>query len=199
MGYRRPGEGGRGALGRDSRRRSRRPTDVGPGAGGDVQRAGSMGVVEDATVVDLFAGIGRARHRGAVAGRGARAPSSTSHGAAIDAVEGQPRPHRAGGARAAVVRGDAIAWATGAPHVDLALLDPPYRYDADDWRELLVAARRRRRRRRVGSVRRPAAALGGRARSPLRDDLRPGRPVLVARRPPRTTVTSIAIPPERHS
>jgi 16S rRNA (guanine966-N2)-methyltransferase len=95
----------------------------------------SMGVVEDATVVDLFAGTGalgiEALSRGA-----ASCTFVDQHGAAVDAVKANlDRTGLAEHGR--VVRGDAITWVTGAPHVDLALLDPPYRYDADDWRELL--------------------------------------------------------------
>jgi 16S rRNA (guanine966-N2)-methyltransferase len=97
---------------------------------------GSLGVVEDATVVDLFAGTGalgiEALSRGA-----ASCTFVEHHGAAVEAIRTN-LDHTGLSDRATVVRTDASSWVTGARHVDLALLDPPYRYDSDEWLELLA-------------------------------------------------------------
>ena len=96
---------------------------------------GSLGVVEGATVLDLFAGSG------------AMGIEALSRGAASATfVDNAPRAVAAVRAnlevtgladRATVVRADAAAWLAGAGRVDLAVLDPPYATDDAAWAELL--------------------------------------------------------------
>jgi 16S rRNA (guanine966-N2)-methyltransferase len=96
---------------------------------------GSMGVIEGATVLDLFAGSGalgiEALSRGA-----ARATFVDRSKEAVEAVKANLE--RTGlEPRSKVVRGDATSVLSGwtGPLVDLALLDPPYDHVA--WDELL--------------------------------------------------------------
>ena len=95
---------------------------------------GSLGVIEDAQVLDLFAGSG------------ALGIEALSRGAAhVTFVDSSPKALAAvrlnldacGEADAAtVVRADAIVFAERREsHYDLALLDPPYGFD--DWRRLV--------------------------------------------------------------
>ncbi len=97
---------------------------------------GSMDALHGARVLDLFAGSGalgiEALSRGA-----AHATFVDSSRASLDAVRANLATCGVED-RATVVRAEALAWArsqTGA--FDLALLDPPYDYDA--WPELLDA------------------------------------------------------------
>lgn len=97
---------------------------------------GSLGVVEGARVVDLFAGSG------------ALGLEALSRGAAHAVfVERDPRTvplirsnldALGFGDRAEVVTGDALGWLRGASTADVVLCDPPYAFDR--WDELLAAA-----------------------------------------------------------
>lgn len=101
---------------------------------------GSLGAVEGATVLDLFAGSGalgiEALSRGAASATFVdRAP------VALDAVR-RNLAHTRTADRGRVVRSDAIAHLATATGVeptapDLVLCDPPYAYD--DWDALLAA------------------------------------------------------------
>jgi 16S rRNA (guanine966-N2)-methyltransferase len=98
---------------------------------------GSLGVVEGATVLDLFAGSG------------AMGIEALSRGAASTTfVDKDPRALAAVRAnlevtgladRATVVRADAAHFLVGAGHVDVAVLDPPYGTSDEAWAELLTA------------------------------------------------------------
>lgn len=99
---------------------------------------GSLGLVDGATVLDLFAGSGalgiEALSRGAT-----RATFVDVHPAALAAVRANLATTGLGG-RADVVRADAMTWAAAAGRprrFDLALLDPPYAFDL--WPVLLAA------------------------------------------------------------
>jgi 16S rRNA (guanine966-N2)-methyltransferase len=97
----------------------------------------SLGVVDDATVVDLFAGAGalgiEALSRGA-----AFATFVDADRAAVRSIE-ENLAHTGLADRARVVRGDVIDVLAGAPGpFDLVLIDPPY--ERDDWPVLLAAA-----------------------------------------------------------
>jgi 16S rRNA (guanine966-N2)-methyltransferase len=97
---------------------------------------GSIGAVEGATVVDLFAGSGalgiEALSRGA-----AHATFVDDDPRALAVVR---RNLRATGMvdLATVVRGTAERWVADAPPVGLALCDPPYAYGDDQWSVLLA-------------------------------------------------------------
>jgi 16S rRNA (guanine966-N2)-methyltransferase len=96
---------------------------------------GSLGVVEDAVVLDLFAGSGalgiEALSRGA-----ARATFVDDDGRALQVV--RANLDATGLAeRATVVRGDGVRFAATAGPVDLALLDPPYAFTDEQWAALL--------------------------------------------------------------
>src|SRR5690349_13652536 len=88
---------------------------------------GSMGEIEDATVVDLFAGSGALGIE--ALSRGARHVTFVDHDrTALDCV----RVNLATCGfedRATVVRADGPAWAAGGAQHDLALVDPPYAFD----------------------------------------------------------------------
>lgn len=96
---------------------------------------GSLGVVEGATVLDLFAGSG------------AMGIEALSRGAAeATFVDRDPRAVAAVRAnldatgladRATVVRADAGRWLPGAGRFDLVVLDPPYATDDATWAQLL--------------------------------------------------------------
>ena len=98
---------------------------------------GSLGVVEGATVLDLFAGSG------------AMGIEALSRGAASATfVDRDPRALAAVranleatglAARAEVVRADAERWLEGAGRFDLAVLDPPYATGDRAWGQLLGA------------------------------------------------------------
>ena len=93
----------------------------------------SLDAVVDATVADLFAGSGamgiEALSRGA-----RRATFVDSSPAAVAAIRANLTTTELGDA-ATVVRADVLRWLEGAPAVDLALVDPPYAFDA--WEDLL--------------------------------------------------------------
>ena len=99
---------------------------------------GSLGAVDGARVLDLFAGSGalgiEALSRGA-----AHATFVDSSPSSLEAV----RTNLAACGledRGTVVRSDALGWLrTQVEPVDLALLDPPYAFDS--WTELLGALR----------------------------------------------------------
>lgn len=96
-----------------------------------------MGVLRDARVVDLFAGTGalgiEALSRGA-----AHATFVENSPVALDTVH---KNLEALGfeAKATVVRGDAATFVSGAPHCDIAFIDPPYTWDG--WEKLLKGLR----------------------------------------------------------
>jgi 16S rRNA (guanine966-N2)-methyltransferase len=96
---------------------------------------GSLGAVEGASVLDLFAGSGalgiEALSRGA-----AQATFVDSDRRAVEVVRANLEATGLAG-RATVVRGDALGHLAGAAPVDLALLDPPYAFDG--WEALLAA------------------------------------------------------------
>ncbi|NNE73728.1 MAG: 16S rRNA (guanine(966)-N(2))-methyltransferase RsmD, partial [Acidimicrobiales bacterium] len=98
----------------------------------------SMGVIEDATVLDLFAGSGamgiEALSRGA-----AHATFVERDPAAIAAIETNLSTTKLTD-RATIVRTDAPSFiARDGDRFTLALLDPPYPFDG--WDELLAAVR----------------------------------------------------------
>jgi len=101
----------------------------------------SMGVIEDATVVDLFAGSGALGIE--ALSRGARRVTFVDDAAAPLAAVRQNLARTALAAGAEVVRADAMRWAAAGsePPFDVALLDPPY--DFDQWDALLDAIRAR--------------------------------------------------------
>jgi len=95
---------------------------------------GSLGVLEDATVLDLFAGTGAMGIE--ALSRGAAHATFVDHDPrAVAAI--RTNLDAAGFAeRADVVRADAVRHAATAAAVDLAVLDPPYAFDA--WPSLLA-------------------------------------------------------------
>ncbi|MGH8987070.1 MAG: RsmD family RNA methyltransferase [Acidimicrobiales bacterium] len=95
---------------------------------------GSMGGVEGASVLDLFCGSGAL---GAEAlSRGASAVTFVDHdAAALAAVRTNLAATDLVGPGASLVRAELPGWLGRAPHVELALCDPPYAFD--DWRTLL--------------------------------------------------------------
>lgn len=97
---------------------------------------GSLDAVEGATVVDLFAGSGalgiEALSRGA-----ASATFVDFDGAAIACIQANLGVLGSPSGVASVVRGDVLRWVAGASTFDLALADPPYRWDG--WAALLEA------------------------------------------------------------
>src|SRR3954452_7490919 len=102
----------------------------------------SMGAVQDARVADLFAGSGalgiEALSRGA-----ASVVFVDDDRAAIAAIKDNLTATGMAGPAATVVQADVIRWAASADTdaVDLALADPPYRYER--WEELLSTIRAR--------------------------------------------------------
>jgi 16S rRNA (guanine966-N2)-methyltransferase len=93
---------------------------------------GSLGAVEGATVLDLFAGSGALGIE--ALSRGAASATFVDDDPKVLAVV---RANLATtGFDATVVRSDARRYLAGAPPVDLALLDPPYAFD--EWSELLT-------------------------------------------------------------
>lgn len=114
-------------------------TDVRP-TGDRVREAvfnalGSMDALVDADVLDLFAGSGALGIE--ALSRGARhATFVDSSRRSLDAVRANLERCGLEG-RATLHRAEALAWLAGPgapPHVDVALLDPPY--DFDRWNEL---------------------------------------------------------------
>ncbi|MDP8955277.1 MAG: 16S rRNA (guanine(966)-N(2))-methyltransferase RsmD [Actinomycetota bacterium] len=98
----------------------------------------SLGAIEGAVVLDLFAGSGalgiEALSRGA-----SRATFVDHDPRALAVVRANLATTGLAGA-ATVVRSDALRFVTAAPAAsfDLALLDPPYRFDDPSWIELLA-------------------------------------------------------------
>jgi len=96
---------------------------------------GSLGVLDGATVLDLFAGSGalgiEALSRGA-----SHATFVDNDARALDVI--RANLDTTGLAeRATVVRSEAVRYLGDMVHVDLALLDPPYVHDDDAWQHLL--------------------------------------------------------------
>jgi 16S rRNA (guanine966-N2)-methyltransferase len=98
---------------------------------------GSLGVVEGATVLDLFAGSGALGIE--ALSRGAAAATFVDHDAEALAAVRANLDVTGLAERATVVRGDAERWLAGAGRFDLALLDPPYATDDETWARLLTA------------------------------------------------------------
>ena len=96
---------------------------------------GSLGALEGATVLDLFAGSGALGIE--ALSRGAVAATFVDDDPKALAVVRRNLDATGLAARATVVRGDALRFAAG--RVDLALLDPPYAFDDDAWSRLLGA------------------------------------------------------------
>jgi 16S rRNA (guanine966-N2)-methyltransferase len=96
---------------------------------------GSLDAVEDATVVDLFAGSGalgiEALSRGATS-----CTFVDDDGKALAVVRANLAATGLAD-RATVLRGDALRHVEGIGHVDLALLDPPYAFTDEQWTSLL--------------------------------------------------------------
>ncbi len=94
----------------------------------------SMGLIDDAVVADLFAGSGamgiEALSRGA-----ARCTFVERDRSALAALKANLDALRLGD-RATVVTSDVMAWVPAMRGVDLALVDPPYSFDA--WPQLLA-------------------------------------------------------------
>jgi 16S rRNA (guanine966-N2)-methyltransferase len=92
----------------------------------------SLGVLEDASVLDLFAGTGamgiEALSRGA-----AGATFVERDRTALDAIRANLE---ALGFTGRVIQGDAVAHAALVGPVDVAFVDPPYAFD--DWERLLA-------------------------------------------------------------
>ncbi len=93
----------------------------------------SHGLIEDAVVVDLYAGSGalgiEALSRGA-----ARCTFVERDRSALKALRENIAALRIAD-RCTVVTSDVIAWLPAARGIDIALIDPPYTFDA--WPELL--------------------------------------------------------------
>jgi 16S rRNA (guanine966-N2)-methyltransferase len=98
---------------------------------------GSMGAVEGASVVDLFAGSGALGIE--ALSRGAASATFVDDDPRALAVVRSNLAATGLAADAVVVRSTAEAWVAGGGRADLALLDPPYAYGDDDWDKLLDA------------------------------------------------------------
>jgi 16S rRNA (guanine966-N2)-methyltransferase len=100
---------------------------------GSLSAAEAAPPIEGATVVDLFAGSGalglEALSRGA-----ARAVFVDSDRDAVATIKRNLADLGWAGPRAQVLRTDAVRWLRTAPPVDLALCDPPYRFNG--WTEV---------------------------------------------------------------
>jgi len=96
----------------------------------------SLGAVEGASVLDLFAGSGALGIE--ALSRGAAACTFVEHErAAVEAIGANLAAVGLAGPAARVVRADALAWcASTTAAFDLALCDPPYRFS--QWPELLA-------------------------------------------------------------
>jgi 16S rRNA (guanine966-N2)-methyltransferase len=98
---------------------------------------GSLGAVEGATVLDLFAGSGAMGIE--ALSRGASAATFVDRDPqALATVRANLEATGLAGA-ATVVRADATGWLPGAGRFDLAVLDPPYATTDAVWDELLTA------------------------------------------------------------
>jgi len=97
----------------------------------------SLGVLDGATVLDLFAGSGalgiEALSRGA-----SHATFVDNDARAVEVIRANLETTGLAD-RATVVRSEAIRYSADIGPVDLALLDPPYVLDDDVWRRLLGA------------------------------------------------------------
>ena len=95
---------------------------------------GSMGGVEGASVLDLFCGSGALGVE--ALSRGAAAATFVDHdAAALVAVRTNLAATGLASPAASLVRAELPGWLGRAPHVDLALCDPPYAFA--DWSTLL--------------------------------------------------------------
>ncbi len=95
---------------------------------------GSMGGVEGASVLDLFCGSGALGVE--ALSRGAGAVTFVDHdAAALAAVRANLAATGLASPAASLVRAELPGWLGRAPHVDLALCDPPYAFG--DWSTLL--------------------------------------------------------------
>jgi 16S rRNA (guanine966-N2)-methyltransferase len=95
---------------------------------------GSMGVLDGATVVDLFAGSGALGIE--ALSRGAESCVFVERDrAALHALRQNLQTLGIGTDRARIATSDALAYAPGITGVDIALIDPPYTFD--HWDELL--------------------------------------------------------------
>jgi 16S rRNA (guanine966-N2)-methyltransferase len=96
---------------------------------------GSLGVIDDAMVLDLFAGSGalgiEALSRGA-----AHATFVDNDARTLDVVRANLQTTGLA-EQATVVRSEALRHIATMTPVDLALLDPPYAFDDDAWQGLL--------------------------------------------------------------
>ena len=97
---------------------------------------GSLGAVDGATVVDLFAGSGALGLE--ALSRGAAHATFVERDRRTAALVGRNVDALGMSDRAIVVTGDALDWLHTAPPVDLLLCDPPYGFD--DWDTLLAAS-----------------------------------------------------------
>lgn len=96
---------------------------------------GSMGGVEGATVLDLFCGSGALGVE--ALSRGAASVTFVDHDpAALTAVRTNLGATGLESPAASLVRAELPAWLGRAPHVDLALCDPPYAFG--DWATLMT-------------------------------------------------------------
>ena len=94
----------------------------------------SMGLIDDAVVADLFAGSG-AMGIEALARGAARCTFVERDRSALAALKANLDALRLGD-RTTVVTSDVMAWVPAMRGVDLALVDPPYSFDA--WPQLLA-------------------------------------------------------------
>ncbi len=95
---------------------------------------GSMGGVEGASVLDLFCGSGALGVE--ALSRGAAGATFVDHdAAALAAVRTNLAATGLASPAASLVRAELPGWLGRAPHVDLALCDPPYAFA--DWSTLL--------------------------------------------------------------
>ena len=97
---------------------------------------GSLGAVEGATVLDLFAGSGAMGIE--ALSRGATAATFVDRDARALAVVRANLDATGLAAHATVVRADAARFLAGAGPFDLAVLDPPYATDDAAWTDLLT-------------------------------------------------------------
>lgn len=97
---------------------------------------GSLGAVDGAAVVDLFAGSGALGVE--ALSRGATSATFVDHDAKALAVVRANLAATGFRTEARLVRSDALRFLTEEPgHFDLALVDPPYRFDDGAWSTLL--------------------------------------------------------------
>lgn len=95
----------------------------------------SLDAVDEATVVDLFAGTGALGIE--ALSRGAASCTFVERDAkAIDAIKANLEATKVPG-QAKVVRSDVLSWVAAGAAADLVFADPPYEFDA--WSELVGA------------------------------------------------------------